>query len=259
MAAGMLGRVVVITGTSRGIGHATALAFLRDGATVVGCSPAPENEDLTALQAAGAYHHRSCDVSISEQVEELITWTAQQFEHLDCLVNNAGYHPDTQPIDSFTAADFRDVLATNLVGPFVACKAALPWLRKTKGSIVNVGSTVGLYGQEGSATYAATKGGLSGLTKSLAIDEARHGVRVNCVCPGAILTPAAKEAHSADKLKEIARWAWLSRMGAAGEVAEVILFLASPRSSFITGQDIVVGGGTELGYGIKTDYSPPEP
>src|SRR5712692_11480465 len=142
MAPEMADRVVVITGTSRGIGHATALAFLREEATVVGCSPSPESEDLSLLQAAGAYHHQRCDVSIPERVEELMTWTAQQFGRLDCLVNNAGYHPPTEPIDSFTAADFREVLATNLVGPFVACKAALPWLRKTRGSIVNVGSTV---------------------------------------------------------------------------------------------------------------------
>ena len=252
----MAGRVAIITGTSRGIGLATAMAFLREGAKVVGCSPG-DDDDRPSLP--DGYEHHRCDVSDPDQVEDLVAFTVGRFGRLDCLVNNAGYHPTQRPIDDFDVAGFQEVLATNLIGPFVACKAALPSLRKTKGTIVNVGSTVGLYGQDGSVTYCATKAGLSGLTKALAIDEARHGVRVNCVCPGAILTPAATETHSPEKLREIANWAWQARMGSAEEVAETILFLASTRSAFITGQDIVVGGGTELGYGAKADYSPAEP
>jgi NAD(P)-dependent dehydrogenase (short-subunit alcohol dehydrogenase family) len=252
----MAGRVAIITGTTRGIGLVTAKAFLREGAKVVGCSPAAD--DLPPSLPDG-YEHHSCDVSDPDQVEDLVAFTVGRFGRLDCLVNNAGFHPLQRPIDDFDIADFNAVLATNLVGPFVACKAALPLLRKTKGTIVNVGSTVGLYGQDGSVTYVASKAGLSGLTKALAIDEARHGVRVNCVCPGAILTPAATETHSPEKLRDIARWAWQARMGTAEEVAETILFLASSRSAFITGQDIVIGGGTELGYGAKADYPAPEP
>ncbi len=252
----MAGRVAIITGTTRGIGLATAKAFLREGAEVVGCSPDPDDEPPSL---PGGYEHHACDMSDPKQVERLVAFTAGHFGRLDCLVNNAGFHPIQRPIDEFDVDDFNSVLATNLVGPFVACKAALPLLRQSKGTIVNVGSTVGLYGQDGSVTYCATKAGLSGLTKALAIDEARHGVRVNCVCPGAILTPAATETHSPEKLRDIARWAWQARMGSAEEVAETILFLASARSAFITGQDIVVGGGTELGYGAKADYPAAEP
>ena len=252
----MDGRVAIITGTTRGIGLATAMAFLREGAKVVGCAPAADH--VTQSLPEG-YVHRVCDVSDPKQVEGLVAFTAGHFGRLDCLVNNAGFHPIQRPIDELDVDDFNSVLATNLVGPFAACKAALPLLRQSKGTIVNVGSTVGLYGQDGSVTYCASKAGLSGLTKALAIDEARHGVRVNCVCPGAILTPAATETHSPEKLRDIARWAWQARMGSAEEVAETILFLASARSAFITGQDIVVGGGTELGYGAKADYPPAEP
>jgi NAD(P)-dependent dehydrogenase (short-subunit alcohol dehydrogenase family) len=224
---------------------------------VVGCSPNPADVRPPDLQ--DGYEHLICDVSDAGQVEALVESTVKRFGRLDCLVNNAGFHPTQEPIDAFEVADFEAVLAINLVGPFAACKAALPWIRRAKGTIVNVGSAVGLYGQDGSVTYVAAKAGLSGLTKALAIDEARHGVRVNCVCPGAILTPAATEAHSPERLREIARWAWQARMGLAEEVAEAILFLASPRSSFITGQDIVIGGGTELGYGAKADYPAVEP
>lgn len=252
----MAGKVAIITGTSRGIGLATAKAFLREGAKVVGCSP-PTDSGPPSL--SDGYEHHSCDVSEPGQVEDLVAFTVGRFGRLDCLVNNAGFHPRQRPIDDFDVTGFNAVLATNLIGPFVACKAAIPLLRKTGGTIVNVGSTVGLYGQDGSVTYVASKAGLSGLTKALAIDEARHGVRVNCVCPGAILTPAATETHSPEKLRDIANWAWQARMGTAEEVAETILFLASSRSAFITGQDIVIGGGTELGYGTKADYPAPEP
>jgi NAD(P)-dependent dehydrogenase (short-subunit alcohol dehydrogenase family) len=112
-------------------------------------------------------------------------------------------------------------------------------------------SAVGLYGQEGAVTYCATKAGISGLTKALAIDEAAHGVRVNAVCPGAILTPLAKATHPEERREKIAAWSWMNRWGTAEEVAELVLFLASDRSSFITGQDMVIGGGAELGYGFK--------
>lgn len=252
----LYGRVAIITGTTRGIGLATAKAFLREGAQVVGCAPAAD--DVPPSLPEGYVHH-ACDVSDPKQVEDLVAVTVGRFGRIDCLVNNAGVHPLQRPIDDFDVTEFNAVLATNLIGPFVACKAALPLLRKSQGTIVNVGSTVGLYGQDGSVTYVASKAALSGLTKALAIDEARHGVRVNCVCPGAILTPAATETHPPEKLREIAKWAWQARMGTAEEVAETILFLASARSAFITGQDIVIGGGTELGYGAKADYPAPEP
>jgi len=184
----LYGRVAIITGTTRGIGLATAKAFLREGARVVGCAPAAD--DVPPSLPEGYVHH-ACDVSNPQQVEDLVAVTVGAFGRIDCLVNNAGVHPLQRPIDDFEVAEFNALLATNLIGPFVACKAALPLLRKSRGTIVNVGSTVGLYGQDGSVTYVASKAALSGLTKALAIDEARHGVRVNCVCPGAILTPSA--------------------------------------------------------------------
>jgi NAD(P)-dependent dehydrogenase (short-subunit alcohol dehydrogenase family) len=241
-------RVAIVTGASRGIGRACAEVLVGAGAVVIGCDlePAPP------LGAGGRrLHRRIVDVSNAAALESFVHDTASEFGRLDVLVNNAGTHPPTELIDVVSVDDFDRVVAINLRSVFVACRAALPALRKSGGAIVNMASAVGLYGQEGAVAYCATKAGITGLTKALAIDEAPNGVRVNAVCPGAILTPLAKSAHPTRRRDKIASWAWMNRWGTPEEVAELVLFLASDRSSFITGQDLVIAGGTELGYGFK--------
>ena len=247
MAGELDGKVAIVTGASRGIGLACAETLLAAGASVVGCSI---DRDVT-FPSSRSYRHRTVDVTNPADLEQLIVDTGKENGRLDILVNNAGGHPPTQAIDDFSVADFDALYHLNLRSVFVACRAALPILRRNGGAIVNMASAVGLYGQEGAVTYCATKAGIIGLTKALAIDEAPNGVRVNAVCPGAILTPLAKEVHPAERRDKIATWSWMGRWGTAEEVAELVLFLASGRSSFITGQDIVIGGGTELGYGFK--------
>jgi NAD(P)-dependent dehydrogenase (short-subunit alcohol dehydrogenase family) len=240
------GRVAIVTGASRGIGRACAEALIRAGATVVGCDLEPAS-DLRSRR----YRHRRVDVALPGEVTAFVAETVAGFGRLDILLNNAGTHPPTQAIDQVSFEDFDRLIHVNLRSVFVACRAALPALRRNRGAVVNMASAVGLYGQEGAVAYCATKAGIIGLTKALAIDEAPNGVRVNAVCPGAILTPLAKEAHPPERRGKIASWAWLNRWGTPEEVAELVLFLASDRSAFITGQDIVIGGGTELGYGFK--------
>ena len=249
------GKVVIVTGASRGIGQTCAERLCAAGATVVGCSRSLENTSVpTGDPMVDRMISRTCDVSSPAEIEGVVEWTASTYGQLDCLVNNAGFHPAHTTIDNFSVEDFRELLNLNLVSMFAACKAALPHLRRTAGTIVNMGSNSGVYGQDGACTYCATKGGISSLTKALAIDEAVHGVRVNCLCPGAIMTPGTEGSVPPERLDEIMRWGWMRRLGTTAEVAEFVLFLASDRSNFMTGEDIVMNGGTHLGYGVRDDF-----
>lgn len=242
-------KVAIVTGASKGIGQGCAEAFLDAGFVVVGCSRnAPADEAITGNPA---YHHRICDVSNPAQVRDLIEWTAKTLGRIDTLVNNAGVHPPFRPIDDLSLEDFRALLETNLVSMFVASKHALPHLRRTRGSIVNITSLVGVIGQEQAVDYCSTKAGIIGMTKALAIDEAPNGVRVNSVAPGAVLTPLAESLNSPKRLETIGGWAWMQRLGTSREVGDLVVFLASDQASFLTGQNIVIDGGAGLGYGLK--------
>jgi NAD(P)-dependent dehydrogenase (short-subunit alcohol dehydrogenase family) len=189
-------------------------------------------------------------------VRNLIDTAVARFGRLDCLINNAGWHPPHRPIDQFSIQDFRDLLDLNLISLFVACKFALPHLRQSKGNIINMSSLVGAMGQLYATTYVATKGAITAFTKALAIDEAAHQVRVNSVSPGNIYTPLWQEAIDAapDPAKcradgEAAQL--LGRMGTIEEAGRLCLFIAA-EATFTTGVDHILSGGAELGYGSKS-------
>lgn len=254
------GKVALITGGSAGIGRGCCEAFCAAGATVVICARNREaGEQLAAAMTettSGRCVFRACDVADPESVRALIGEAVGTFGRLDCLINNAGWHPPDLTIDDFSVDDFRDLLQLNLVSIFAACKFALPHLRKSRGSIINMASLVGSIGQAMACTYVSTKSGIIGLTKALAVDEAKHGVRVNSVSPAAIGTPLAESVVQAasDPQLEFAwieSWHHLRRYGTIGEVGQVCLFLASDAASFLTGADIPVSGGAELAYGCK--------
>jgi NAD(P)-dependent dehydrogenase (short-subunit alcohol dehydrogenase family) len=240
--------VSIVTGAARGIGLATVEVLLREAAIVLGVDRDPS----TATGLGDSYVHEIADVTDFPAMDRVVRGAAERFGRIDILVNNAGVHPPKTPIDDVPVEEFEALLAQNLTSMFVTCRAAMPSLRSSQGSIVNVGSMVSLLGQEGAAAYCATKGAISAMSKSLAIDEAAYGVRVNCVCPAAIQTamsgPPNEQARAV-----AASFAWLDRRGSAAEVAEVVAFLASERASFITGQDIVISGGADLGYGLKAN------
>src|SRR5206468_3864842 len=197
-----------------------------------------------------------CDVSKIDEIEALIQSAVAHHGRLDCLINNAGWHPAHKPIDDFSVDEFRDLLNLNLVSIFAACKFALPYLRRTQGNIINMSSLVGVIGQLHATTYVATKGAITAFTKALAVDEAAHGVRVNSVSPGNISTPLWQEAIDAapDPAQtradgEAAQL--LGRMGTSDETGRLCLFLAA-EATFTTGVDHIQSGGAELGYGRKT-------
>ena len=258
------GRVTVVTGGSKGIGLGCVQVFVEHGgATVVFCSR--DESEGRAVEAdmnrrgPGSAHFIRADVSRTDDIRRLIEFAAQQFGRIDCLINNAGWHPPHKPIDDFSIQDFRSLVELNLVSYFAACKYALPHLRQVKGNIINMSSLVGTMGQVGAATYVATKGGITGLTKALAVDEAAYGVRVNAVSPGNIYTPLWQEAIDAAPDPAACRAEGdaaqlLGRMGTIEEAGLLCLYLAA-EATFTTGVDHVLSGGAELGYGRKSRTS----
>lgn len=253
-------RVVLVTGGSQGIGEGCVRVFAEAGATVVLCARRGSvgkalAAEVSARGPGNAYFVR-CDVSKENEVRDLVRGTVSRLGRLDCLVNNAGWHPPHKPIDAFTAQEFRDLLELNLVSMFVACQESLPHLRAVKGSIINMSSLVGAMGQLHATTYVATKGAITAFTKALAIDEAVHGVRVNSVSPGNVWTPLWKEAVDASADPVATRAAGdaaqlLGRMGTLEEAGRLCLFLAA-EATFTTGVDHILSGGAELGYGRKS-------
>ena len=257
-------KVVIITGGSSGIGKGCAQEFVRAGAKIVICcnneeegtSVAADLQAMAQAQGLGQASFVYCDVRRTEDIQNLIEATIAQHGRIDCLINNAGWHPPHKPIDDFSVEEFRDLLDLNLVSVFTACKIALPYLRQTKGNIINMSSLVASIGQHHAATYAATKGALTAFTKALAIDEAPNGVRVNSVSPGNIYTPLWQEAIDAAPNPEQCRADGeaaqvMGRMGCPEEVGRLCLFIAA-EASFTTGVDHIISGGAELGYGLKS-------
>jgi NAD(P)-dependent dehydrogenase (short-subunit alcohol dehydrogenase family) len=254
-------KVVIITGGTKGIGLGCVRVFVEEGgANVVFCARnVNEGKSVESELSAGGAGRATfvrCDVSKVDEVRALIDHTAQAHGRIDCLINNAGWHPPHKPIDDFSVQDFRDLLELNLVSIFAACQHALPHLRKTKGNIINISSLVGAMGQLHATTYVATKGAVTAFTKALAVDEAAHEVRVNSVSPGNIYTPLWQEAIDASADPAGTRAAGdaaqlLGRMGTIEEAGRLCLYLAAD-ATFTTGVDHTLSGGAELAYGRKS-------
>lgn len=197
-----------------------------------------------------------CDVTSQEQVENLVAKAveASGSGRVDCVVANAGTHPTAKRADEWTEKEFRDLLDLNLLGAWRLCAAALPWLRKTQGNIIAISSFAGVYGQPRAATYCATKGAMTAMMKSIAIDEAEFGVRANVVSPSNIWTPlwaehVREEVDPAGAVEGGIAAQVLGRMGSIEEVGHACLHLAT--AGFTTGMDYQLTGGSELGYGRK--------
>jgi NAD(P)-dependent dehydrogenase (short-subunit alcohol dehydrogenase family) len=253
-------KAVAITGGTKGIGEGCVEVFAEAGSDVVFCGLEPELGGAVAARVSARGPGRArfvpCDVTRTDELRAFIDDAARTAGgRLDCLINNAGWHPPHRPIDGFSVEEFRALLELNVISVFVGCQRALPALRRARGSIVNIASLVGTMGQHQATTYVATKGAVLALTKGLALDEARHGVRVNSVSPGNIYTPLWQEAIDAAADPARCRTAGeraqpVGRMGTPREVGLLCLYLAAD-ATFTTGADHVISGGAELGYGEK--------
>ncbi|MBI2928308.1 MAG: glucose 1-dehydrogenase [Verrucomicrobia bacterium] len=249
-------KVAIITGGAKGIGFGCAKVFAKHGCAVVlgdrdeatgGASAA----QLTQTGATALFVR--CDVTIEADLVSLVATTVERFGRLDCLLNNAGWHPPAMTIDQISVEDFEKLLRLNLTSTFVSCKFAAPHLRRTRGSIINMSSEVALIGQAAAPSYVASKAGQIGLTRALALDLASDGVRVNAVCPAGVMTPLMQEWANTQydpqaALRMVDAWHPLGRMAKPEEIGEVCAFLASDEASFVTGQAICPDGGAALGY-----------
>lgn len=242
-------QTAVITGASRGIGRAIAETFAAQGAKLV--LGATDEEALTAAkqacEAAGApaVHIVPCDVRQAEQVQALVQAALDAHGRIDVAVANAGIARDNIFL-RMTDDEWNDVLDVNLNGAFRLARAVARPMRKQKaGRIVFVASLAGLHGNRNQANYAASKGGMIALAKTLAKELVQYGVRVNSVCPGLIDTDMTR-AYT-EELREFGRQHIpLGRFGRADEVAQAVLYFASSMSSYVTGQELRIDGGIEI-------------
>lgn len=241
-----MSKVAFITGGTRGIGRQIAITLANSGYDIA-INYRTENEDLAITKTEIEKCNVKClpvqgDVSSFEDSENMTKQVIEQLGRIDVLVNNAGITKDTL-LMRMKKEDFEDVLQVNLVGTFNVTKSVIPYMMKQKeGRIINLSSVVGISGNAGQANYAASKAGIIGFTKSLAKEVGSRNILVNAVAPGFIETQMTDVLK--DEIKEeIKKTIPLKRMGTVEDVANVVKFLASEASGYITGQVIQVDGG----------------
>jgi len=248
-------KVAIVTGSSKGIGEGIAKVFVREGAkVVVTCRTQEAGEAMVKelLQANGEAIFVRTDVTKSQDIQAMIRETLRVYGKLDIMVNNAGYHL-SKSVEHTSEDEWEFIITTNLRSTFLCSKYAIPHLRRTKGTIINISSMVGVVGQPNAGAYSATKGGQIAMTKNMAIDLAPDGIRVNVICPGWIQTPLVEDWFGQQKDPAAAR-AYiygqhpLGRIGTIEECGQVAAFLASDEAAFVTGSVISVDGGITLGY-----------
>lgn len=242
------GKVVLVTGGSVGIGRAAALAFAREGARVV-VAARREVEGIEAakqIQAAGGKaSFVRADVSKDADVAAMIDHVVRTYGQLDVVFNNAGVEGKLGPIESLAVADFDETFGVNVRGTWLVMKHALPHLTKTKGAIVNTSSVAADLGMAGTTLYASSKGAITTLTRTAAIEFIKAGVRVNGVSPGPIETDMGSRFFgSIDNMRGFAKTAVPAGVpGVPSDIAEAVLYLASPQAGFVVGQTLTVDGG----------------
>ena len=246
------GKTAIVTGGAQGIGAAIAGALAADGAAVAVLDLDGEGAAGTAEKIAAEYgvptRGVQADIADRSSVVDAVDRVEHELGPVDILVNNAGIDVIGPFVESDPAAWDR-IIAVNLRGPINTCHVVLPrMIERGLGSVVNMGSDAGRVGSSGEAVYSATKGGVIAFTKTLAREVARHGIRVNCVCPGPTDTALLGQVESASKgLREaLARAIPMRRIAQADDIAPVVVFLAGDDAGYVTGQTLSVSGGLTM-------------
>lgn len=243
-------RVAIVTGSASGIGEATARRLGNEGASLVLADIDAERLDEVVGQLAGvgaSVVSRCIDVAVAHEVEDLVEFAVSSFGRLDIVINNAGISLFGH-VTEITPEQWHRVMAVDVDSVFYGCRAAMPHLVTTRGCIVNTCSISGLFGDYGLVAYNTAKGAVANLTRSLAIDHAHDGVRVNSVCPGGVATPmlAGMLKRFGEEYEQLVP---MGRPAQPEEIAAAIAFLASDDASYITGHNLVVDGGVTAATG----------
>lgn len=250
-----MGKVAIVTGGASGIGEAISKKFAREGAQVVvaGMPQDPVQEVVQEIKDAGGQAVGfSGDVADADDAMRCVKAAVEHFGKLDILINNAGVFPDMKELQQYDIEVFDNMIRNNVRSAFMMSRMALPELHKTRGCIVSAGSEAGQLGIAQNTPYGGTKGFIHAFSKGLAVEQAQHGVRVNCVCPGAIDTawthkeegPFTKETE-----KMVVNATPMGRRGTPEEIANVYLFLASDEASYVTGALFFADGGITVAKG----------
>jgi meso-butanediol dehydrogenase/(S,S)-butanediol dehydrogenase/diacetyl reductase len=236
------GRKALVTGGAGGIGRAVALRLAQEGAHVAVGDVDVAGAQETARQCGGAAFR--ADVASEEDVRALVTETIRTLAGLDIVVNNAGVAAISS-VEHLTDPDMRRILAVNLEGVIRVTRAAVPHLKASRfGRVINLGSVEALRGSALMAAYAASKGGVLAVTRANAVELGRHGITVNAICPGPIMTSMLQPLIAVDAMKtRIIEHTVLKRLGRPEEIAAAAAFLASDDAAYITGHELVVDGG----------------
>jgi glucose 1-dehydrogenase len=255
---GISGKTALITGASSGIGQAIALRLATEGANVViNFNSDPEGAESTQAKIHEIYQATpangakviiyQADISDYDQVSAMFDLVEETFGQIDILINNAGVQIES-PSHEIDIRDFQKVLNINLNGPYFCSTRAIRQLldRQSPGVIVNISSVHELIPRPQYLSYAVSKGGLQNLTKTLALEYAKNGIRINSIGPGATQTPINSWHDEADKMEELAKHIPMGRVGTTAEMAAAVAFLVSDEASYITGQTLFIDGGLTL-------------